>query len=530
MRAFEPWRLLAKGYHSRPIRWVMAVAQKKFLTTADITELYGIEDSTIRELVDEGNLKALADRGTWKYRREDIEGLITSGRLHPTKELPTVDDIDFDETIGFADEAAALPEQVDFIELDEEALSDQATIISSGGATDFNELQLSFNAQPDQGPSSSDVQVFDSPQSLSSESDVQALEASGEMSVTATNDDSRSDVTASDLSTTDFASLDDLNLDEPVENPSSMELDIEDVSDDREASILTQDELRISQDESGISLETADSGLTLASPDSDSDVQMVGSPVGTVDEGLSLDVGDSGLTLDTGDSGLTLDTGDSGLTLQVASDSDINAPKAAATQRMAEPDLGDLADDLDFDSGSGDSGGTRRLAVEEQFAEERAFIDDEDQDTNQTAVIMVDDDDATSDYIGTLSGAIDAGQAVEDLEVVDELDEVLETEDDDYDTAQEEDVIDAEDAAFSDEFEGESAAEDDDSYLTPAAKSFTPREPSWGVPAALMVIVAGVLVGTNCWLMVEGVMTMWTGAETSGPAASLISSLADLVG
>ncbi|MBI1346403.1 helix-turn-helix domain-containing protein [bacterium] len=526
------------------------MAQKKFLTTADITDLYGIDDVTVRELVDNGDLKALADRGTWKYRREDIEALITSGRLHPTKELPVVDDIDFDETIGFADESAVMSEQVDFIELDEEALADQATIISSGSPAELDHLQLSFHTEPVEsestdGPSSSDVEVFDAEETSGSESDFFQTGSSAEVPVAEEAEDpSHSDVTMADLSATDFSSLDDLELEAPAENATGFDLDMEEddaVIDDSEASIMTESELVIPEGESGISFETQDSGLTLASPDSDSDVQMVGSPVGTTDDegmafdtedsGLTLDTGDSGLTLDTGDSGLTLDTGDSGLTLDFVSDSDVTIQKAETTQRMQEPGLDSLADELDFDSESGDSGGTRRLAVDEQFAEEIAFVADDEDDANQTAVLMVDDDDATSDYIGTLSGAIDAGQAVEDLEVVDELDEVLDADDEEFDTAQEEDIIDAEDSAFSDEFEGESAAEDDeDSYLTPAAKSLKPREPSWGAPAALMVIVAGVLMGTNAWLIVEGMMTMWTGAETSGPAASIISSLSGLIG
>lgn len=507
------------------------MAQKKFLTTADITELYGIDDATVRELVDNGDLKALADRGTWKYRREDIESLIVGGKLHPTKELPTVDDIDFDESMGFGDDGTSVAEQVDFLELDEEALSDQATIISSGGEPGLDELQLSFNAQPDTGPSSSDVQVFDPEVTAGSESEMFTSGSSAELSTPDDEAGSRSDVAAVDLSAAEFDNLNDLEFETPPPASEGIELDLgeETAAYTDETSAISDDALAISEGDSGLTFETQDSGLTLATPGSDSDVT---SPADSaMDEALGLDGGDSGLTLETGDSGLTLDTGDSGLTLEVVSDSDVTVPKAEATQRMEQQSPG-LDEEIDFDTGSGDSGGTRRLAVEEQFAEERSFIDDDEQDTNQTAVLMVDDDEATSDYIGTLSGAIDAGQEVEDLEVVDDLDAaVYDAEEEHFDTAHEDDVIDAEDAAFSDEFEGESAAEEDDeSYLTPAAKSFTPREPSWGAPAALMVIVAGALVGTNFWLVIEGMMTMWTGAETSGPAASIISTLADLIG
>jgi len=507
------------------------VTQKKFLTTADITELYGIDDATVRELVDNGDLKALADRGTWKYRRDDIETLIKGGLLQPTKELPTVDDIDFDDSIGFGDDGTQVSEQVDFLELDEEALSDQATIISHGGEPGLDELQLSFNAQPETGPSSSDVQVFDPQSDAGSESDWLATGSSVDVPVADEVGESHSDVAAVDLSAADFAQLDEVAPETSDETASAEDMDFVDVgtADAGETSAISDDALAISDGDSGLTFETQDSGLTLATPGSDAEVESLASSA--IDDALGLDGGDSGLTLETGDSGLTLDTGDSGLTLEVVSDSDVTVPKAEATQRMAQQ-AASLDEEIDFDSGSGDSGGTRRLAVEEQFAEELSFVDDDEQDTNQTAVIMVDDDDATSDYIGTLSGAIDAGQEVEDLEVIDDLDAAVYEEDEEhFDTAHEDDVIEAEDAAFSDEFEGESAAEgDDDSYLTPAAKSFTPREPSWGAPAAMMVIVAGLLVGTNFWLVIEGMMTMWTGAETSGPAASIISTLSGLLG
>jgi len=109
--------------------------QKKFLTTDEITNGYGIDAATVQSLVDSGDLKALADRGTWKYRRDEVEGLIKAGKLHPTKELPMLGDEGLDETFGFASEAS-MPAAADFLELDEDALSEQPTIIRGRSESD----------------------------------------------------------------------------------------------------------------------------------------------------------------------------------------------------------------------------------------------------------------------------------------------------------------------------------------------------------------------------------------------------------
>jgi len=575
------------------------VSLKKFLTTAEVTNFFGIEEGTVRALVETGDLKALADRGTWKYRRDDIEALIKAGRLHPTKEMPTVDDMDFDETMGFGDSSSA-DDRVDFLELDEEALAGESTMISGGAPAETNDLRLSFTEEP--AGSASDVRVFTPSDSLSSDSDIQLRGTSGEVPrlpgapsssdvqvvpEVAAGDSSQylQSLEGVDLDRLGRASLTGqeipvegivLDLDDessgklqqpsmggtqrlarpemdlpaefadefadentfipsggtsrleiptggtsrmepPVDLPTRLELP-HDFPAEAE-SVLGDEGLATSEGDSGLTFENTDSGLTLDTGDS-------GLTMDAGDSGLTLDAGDSGLTLDAGDSGLSLDGGDSGLSLEVVSDDIAPTAPVAATQRMQA--IGEIDEDLDFNSGSGDSGGTRRLAVEEKFAEERAFIED-DEDGQQTSVIMVDDDDTGSgDFIGTLSGAVDAGELVEDLEVSEDLEGGY-GEDEQFGTA-EADVIDAEDEAFSDDAMGEAVSEEDaDTYAAPVAR-MEPRQPAWGAVTAVMVIGAAGLVATNVWLMWEGMSTMWSGAETSGPASMLISTIGSMLG
>lgn len=502
------------------------MSQKKFLTSSDIVAVYGISEEALQELVDAGELKALADRGTWKFRREDLEALISSGRLSPTRDLPTVDDIDFDETIGFSEESGG--DRVDFLELDEDAMSAGSTVISSSVPSLENDLQLSFTDEPQTPPSSSDVRVFEPGDALVSDSEILVKGTSGEIpaenisssdvqlvsdepSFEAVSEQAESDQT--EFEQTVLGAASDSSAEETLfETPEadnwltdgSESLDFAESAEQMTTEIPAEESAV--EDQATLMFDAADSGLTLE----------------TGDSGLTLDTGDSGLTLDAGDSGLTLETGDSGLSLEVVPDDLAPAAPVAGTQRMEQ--LEQSEEELDFDSGSGDSGGTRRLAVEEKFAEEHTFSDDPE-DHDQTAVIMVEDESGDGDYIGTLSGAIAAGEDVEDLEISDDLEMGPGDEEVEFDDA-EDAVLDADDEAFSDEFAG---TDDDESYLQPAAKA-APREPSWGAFTSIMVIAAGLLVGTNAWLMWEGIATMWNGGQTSGPASSLISAIAGILG
>lgn len=586
------------------------MSQKKFLTTAEVTHFFGIEEETVRSLVETGDLKALADRGTWKYRREDIEALIKAGRLHPTREMPTVDDMDFDESMGFG-AAGATDDRVDFLELDEDALAGESTMISGSAPVEADALRMSFTEEPE--GSASDVRVFtpsDSPSSDSdihlrggksssetsvmpgapSSSDVQALaddaasassqylqslegvdldrlgrasltgqeipvegivldlddESSGKLqqpSVGGTQRLARPELDLPAEFADEFADEPTMipsggtsrleiptggtsRMEPPADLPSRLELPHE--LPPEADSVLADEGLATSEGDSGLTFENTDSGLTLDTGDSGltMDAGDSGLTLDAADSGLTLDAGDSGLTLDAGDSGLSLDGGDSGLSLEVVSDDMAPAAPVAATQRMQQ--IGEIDEDLDFNSGSGDSGGTRRLAVEEKFAEERAFIDD-DEDGQQTSVIMVDDDDeGDGDFVGTLSGAVDAGELVEDLEVSEDLEGGYGA-DEQFGTA-EADVIDAEDEAFSDDAMGEAVSEEDaDTYAAPVAR-MEPRQPAWGAVTAVMVMGAAGLIGTNLWIMWEGIATMWTGGETSGPAAMLISTIGSMLG
>jgi hypothetical protein len=487
--------------------------QKKFLTTDEITHGYGIDEDTIQSLVEAGELKALADRGTWKYRRDEIEGLIKSGRLHPTKELPEVDDVEFDDVIGLASDGDA-SSAADYIELDEDALAEQQTFIR--GAAD-----------EDAGPSDSESDVniiFEDHASAMSDSDVRLAgdhRLAGSAPSGLSGDTSDSDVTTAPdpIAEGETGELDVVKPYFPAAPTEEIVLD--EVDEEEHAELLkargdegsqeTLSELPTDwsddagavfapPEDSGLTLEKEDSGLTLEKEDS-------GLTLEKDDSGLTLEKDDSGITLDGGDSGITLDAGDSGISLE-AGDSGITMSDAPTLSKPVDP-LAATEETFGF-----------KLADDESDADRTVLAPPND----QTAVIDSMEDSA--EFSPTLSGAIAAGEVVEDLEVSPDLDDVLEADDDVAEAEFDEEVLEADDEAFSEEY---AATGDEDEELAAAPGQAKAYEPGWGAGVLVLAASAALLVVANSWLAFEGLSTMWTGADPSGPASSLISTLAGLM-
>lgn len=97
---------------------------KKFLNAEEVAAEFGLNADSLKQFVDSGEVRALADRGTWKYRRDELEALVNAGKIQP----PTLDFVlsDDGQTLSFSDP----DDDVSYIELDEEALAEQATMIT----------------------------------------------------------------------------------------------------------------------------------------------------------------------------------------------------------------------------------------------------------------------------------------------------------------------------------------------------------------------------------------------------------------
>jgi len=88
---------------------------KKFLSADEVAAEFGLDAASLKKFIESGEVRALADRGTWKYRRDELEGLVAAGRIEPPS-------ADFE-----LDEGPLADDDVEYIELDEDALAEQAS-------------------------------------------------------------------------------------------------------------------------------------------------------------------------------------------------------------------------------------------------------------------------------------------------------------------------------------------------------------------------------------------------------------------
>lgn len=576
---------------------------KKFLSAEEVVELYGVDESVLSDLVKDGSLKALADRGGFKFRRDDIDSLVRAKILHPSKELPVVGEEAVSDILSFASEDSG-SSAVDFIELDEEALAEQPTMITKG--KDANPFDFLTNAGDE---SSSDVSVVLEPmESDSSDSDIRLGKVTGDTSdsdvktlsglsapLSAVQSDSDvktvadrdaiitgegSDSDVKTLSSAEMTAIGPEGSDSDVKTLSSFEMSTADSGISLESDSSQTQEIEIEEDD-GISLPPRSPEVTMEIPatsgssfdiasdsalslddsavksgdssmllddagssvldDEDSGISLEAGDSGisldTGDSGISLDAGDSGISLDAGDSGITLDAGDSGITLSADSGISVQEPKAGKFDKTEA--MFDIQGD-DFDLA--DTGATRAsLPVEDEELEATAAfkLGDEDESATMPTMLGTDDEDAPKskqkyDPLG-FSGAIAAGATIENLEVVEDLDQMTpDTEEASSDAIfaddEEAEVLEASDESFA-EFD-EAPAEDEmlsEEFEAPvAAAKKAPKEKGWGALATSSILAASVLMAANGWILWEGISTMWTGAQPSGPAAAIITSLAGL--
>jgi len=551
---------------------------KKFLTAEEAIAHFGLDSAQFQQLVDDGELRALADRGTWKYRRDEIEGLIQRGLLtSPGTGSEEIADDDGPQTLVF--EAPALgagPDDFSFLELDEEALAEGATTIKK--SSDLEPVEESFGDMlgtpvEQSGESSSEVTLVGESnpeiETPAAAADLPYAESLSELEIVIA-DSSAVSASPPVILHTETAAVPGTDSDVKV---------VGDVADPNGAkhgattdhivivddSVITpaqslrglsasDSDVRIA--DSGISLEAAlsdlapDSGLSLASSDihhGDSNVRIPDSGISleATDSGFSLE-GDSGLTLESStlDRGLTLTPQDSGIALDSLGDSGISLEHDSGLS--LEQDSGLTLDGPE----SGISLGRKsraRSGLEETQPEfdppaEEEFEWDHPDSNDQTATISLDDDDALETLPPTkraagkspsLSETFDSVDEVEDLDIIDDLDagelDVDAIDDEEVFEGDDlvEDVLDASDDAFSMSDEG-GLSEDQLSAASVSIVKTVAREPSWGIVAVLPVAICAFMLVVQTLLLWDGMSTMWNGDTSKAVGVSVIDALGDV--
>ncbi len=495
----------------------MAIS-KKYLSLEEAAALLKVKTEELIRLREKGDVRGFADRGTWKFKAEDVEEFARRRQPDSDPDVAILDDDEDDE------------------------LGRQATVIRKGrGSTSDSDVRLVLDdglksgltgssgelpVLSDKPESDSDVKlVSPGPRPTDSDSDVKLIEPS-RPKLSDSDSDVRLAQSDSDVKLVPLQDSDsDVKLiDQPRSKKSAS-------TSDSDVALLpmTNDGGSLFDDDPGITLPGDDSGIVLGG---DSGIKLIG------DSGIRLSGGtglhqpaDSGILLE-GDSGLTLGEGDSSITL--SEDSGLKMrPSGIKKSGGSSKNLkgrGKPADDLDAtapmllaqDADSHDDlGATAPMLLSDDDLDATMDVPllSDDDDVGSTSVIMFDEEDAdqTSATVvkkgrkpvdATMFDLEDGGEGEEfeddELEV---SDEVL-GEDDELEDL---DAFETDDDEFDESFE---AGASRIGFGAGAAKIAAPQEAEWGTGFFLSLMLSGVVLMFGALMSADLLRTTWAGEST----------------
>jgi len=431
---------------------------KKYLTLEEAAHQLGMAPDELVRLRERSEIRGFADRGTWKFKSEDVEEFARSRDADSSPEVPILDDTPkpkvgaTDSGIRKGGSSARFNKTSDSdvrLLLDETLVpgskdSDPEVVLSQLGTSDSDvRLVEDVGGLVDSG-SDSDVKLIStsstemdlSPQggssSDASDSDVQLVGSSAELRAPkgGSSSGSSTDASDSDVQLVAADSDSDVRLAKPPEkgkqpNGSRSDSDVRLVGTDDLATVGSASDIRLSSG-SGSSVDIgggsgSGSGKGLGGTSS---IELIDSSgEGSSTDESSVLLGDSGIALDTG-SAMKVGAGssaDSGITLQSLADSGISLEKADSGISLAGPMDSGIA--LDADSGialekedsgialEGESGirladsGVKKGKKKDKGPKKKdgdrtapLKLDDEEEDSTQVEVPTLDDEDEEGSY------------------------------------------------------------------------------------------------------------------------------------
>jgi excisionase family DNA binding protein len=478
----------------------MSSAPKKYLSLEEAAARLGVTRDELVRMREHGEVRGFADRGTWKFRVEDVEDLARSRQADSSPDVPLLADDSGPLIVGergqsrsdsstiLADDAAAGGED----------LGEQPTVIRKKGdvqKTSDSDVKLAG----DLSDSDSDVRLVSERKGKpkpTSDSDVKLIGADSDSEITLAAEDgmgSDSDVRLVPEPASKQGSDSDVQLiDHKQAADDSSDSDVALIGGSDSAVALDLDrgaQASVLSDDGGSVLDTGDSSMLLA----DSGISLESGSGVALRPDSSIKLADEeGITLAPSESGISLEAvGDSGISLE---DSDefagtvpmMNAlPHDSVEETKFEiPSLGD--DDSAFDLQAGGSG------------EETSVL--ELQDSGETTL-----DDAVFD--------LDEGEGAE-AEAADELEVAPDVLGED-DELEELDVFDADEGLFE-----ESGASQE--FAAPIAGRAVALEQEWsgGLVAGLAVSTVLLLLATI--VSFDLIRTMWSWHDATPVSSTLL--------
>jgi excisionase family DNA binding protein len=488
---------------------------KKYLSLDEAASMLGMPREEITRLREKGELRGFADRGTWKFKVEDVENLGRSRQADSDPEVPLMlDDSESGDAILIDEDD--VPDLLASDSAPSDSSADRALLSNSDSDVRLIlDDELADVVKDDLGDSDSDVKLVGDVSD--SDSDVKLVGA-GDSDVKLSDDatlreismpDSDSDVKLAmpdddsgkiDRSDSDVQLLPDGGdlghaSDSDVAilgSDSAVSLDFGDAA--RSESVLPDDidlgptssgilsggsGVGIRPNDSGIALDDdEDEGITLASPSGP------GSGINLADDsGISLSAADSGISLSAADSGISLEAvADSGISLEDSHDFTGTVPmmnvvgdddEGAPTTKFELPSMEeDSAFEIKTNKGKGKKG---------------------KKDTEETGVLEISDDEGSlDDAVFDVDDEVEGSAA--DLDVSDDLVE-------DDEEVEELDVFDADEA-----FEG---GEEEDLEAAPVGRRMVAAEPEWGTGMNVFAGLAALASLFCTFIAFDLVKSMW---------------------
>ncbi|HCS52963.1 MAG TPA: hypothetical protein DIW81_15440 [Planctomycetaceae bacterium] len=549
----------------------------KYINIEDAAKRLSISVEELNRKRERGEIRAFSDRGTWKFRGEDVEELARniepdSGFDIPSSDIMKDDDIapGAGSQIVLEEEMGDLPTVISKNPPNEPPSSDsdvRLVVDPSLESDDWSSSDSSF-AKSGKGNKSSDsadevndsdVRFVDASMSDVTPTPIRITEESDVINVDE-SDDRWSGISDSDVRLAASSDIDesdsDVVLDDSGLSGSDVSLEAEeelklageddDVTDpdmkslgesDSDVTLVgvgeeeDDDDYRLSSIDGDLNMDPG-SDITLMPPGdsnvrldeaNDDDDSILSDVMSDPASGLSFSSGDSGISLDLAlDSGISLDSDDDDDSLTLGADSGISLV----------PDMGSgltLADDED------DSRGESTIPM-------MGTIGDDDDDTSfdmplledsnpelstddeATNVVMFDDDD-TGDTMEFDSSELSNEDEFVDFDDDDSFDELSDGELDVSDDLLDDDVLDASDDAFEDDFEsGESIP----ALAVPGAMrggAGVAAAAEWDMFSFALVLVSTIMMGICTLLMFDLVRSMWGFAEPNGVNGMILETL-----
>ena len=446
---------------------------KKYVSFREAAKSLGITADELEQHRAAGAIRGFADRGSWKFRKQDVAEFSRSRQADSSPDIPLSDDA--------SDTGKGVSDQLESSDSDVRLFS-QESAIDDEDFTDVSDSDSDVRLAGDSGP------LLESDDS--SASNTSAIQFDGDSDEAMS--DSDSDVKLSvDRTDSDIRLADDQSdSDSDVVVSADSDLRLRDDQADTEAISLQDDSDLKLIDDSGISLEADDSGISL--------------------EGIDSGFGDdSGITLDAPDSGIAIAADqDSGISLE----GDMGSTKPMPMQAI--PGTGDAVVDTGAQTKHMDAPEPESTS---EFDLERLEVEgDEDDFATDTSVLMFDDE-------GTDTGeraAVADDEGFDDADFEDDF--AGEFEDDAMD-----DVFDAQD-----EDDGFDAGESHvGGFVSPdAVGAMVAAEAPWGNGLTALVGVGTVASLLCAFAGFELVRTMWMWFVPGGEGSSFLSMIGGLFG